>query len=450
MNASSPSRTIGRAWMLFDWAAQPYFTLIATFIFPPFFVDQIVGDPIRGQTMWGMTSACAALLVGIAAPLIGARADRTGQTGLYFMRACAIGIVGAIGLWFCVPQAPYAINLAIIATITTAFGFEIATSLNNAMLRNVTRPEGSVDLAWKGWALGGASGTLALLIFIALIFPAQNNRTILGLAPLVEFSDPTSGPARFTGPFTALWFLVFIIPICFFYRKLERQERPQQSQSLKQTPWVTPQTIRFLIANLILADALLALFVFGGLYASAIFQWGPEKLALLGIALTIAGFVGVVVGLYLDRLFGIARVALGACSLLLGGGLFILGLDPENLWLWPSQPWTAFLSSSELAFILAALVIGASAALLQSALRVMFLSYAPREQMARSFGLFALSGRATSFLGPLLVSLVIAYFADTKAGMAVILIMIACGAFFLLGHQTARQKLRQASGEITS
>ena len=421
--------------MLFDWAAQPYFTLIATFIFPPFFVDQVVGDPIRGQTIWGMTSACAALLIGIAAPLIGARADRTGKTGAYFLVACSIGILGAMGFWFCLPQAPYALTLAILATLTTAFGFEIATSLNNAMLRHVARPEGSVDLAWKGWALGGASGTLVLLIFIAFIFPAQNNQTILGLRPLIEFSDPTSGPARFTGPFTAFWFLIFIIPICFFYYQVSIPERAQAKRASTKAPWITQRSMRFLIANLILSDALLALFVFGGLYASAIFRWGPDKLALLGIGLTIAGFIGVLSGLHLDRLFGVARVSLGACSLLLAGGLFILGLDPVALWGWPSQPWTSFLSSSEIAFILAALLIGASAALLQSALRVMFLSYAPPEQMGRSFGLFALSGKATSFIGPLLVSLVIAYFGDTKAGMAVILIMIACGAFFLMGHQ---------------
>ena len=434
MYQHSPSRKNGRAWMLFDWAAQPYFTLLATFIFPPFFVDQLVGDAIEGQALWGMTSAGAALLVGLIAPLAGSYADRTGRTSPYFFSACLLGMIGALGFWFCKPGLSYAVPLAIVATLVTALGFEIATSLNNAMIRHVTSHEKAAELAWKGWALGGASGTLVLLIFIAFIFPADGNRTLLGLTPLIEFADPQSGPPRFTGPFTALWFFIFLMPIVIFYKDMEPKTAPPHTQTKPKTKIITRKSLRFLAANLILSDALLAMFVFGGLYASAVFQWGAEKLALLGIALTLAGLVGVMMGLWLNKHIDVRQIALGACTLIVVGGIFILGLDPEWLWWQPAQAWNAYLSTSELAFIITALIIGGSTALLQSALRVMFLAHAQPDQMGRSFGFFALSGKATSFMGPLLVSFAISYFASTKAGMAVILIMIACGAIFLIGN----------------
>ncbi len=426
------------AWQLFDWAAQPYFTLIATFVFPPFFVTAIVGDAIEGQVVWGWTSAAAALLVGIVAPLAGAYADRSSRLQPLFVAFSALGIVGATGLWWCMPGTPYALPLAIIFVMLCTLGFEVATSLNNAMLPRIATPQEARALAWKGWAFGSASGITVLLLFIAFIAIGENGKTMMGFAPLIEFADQTHGPARFTGPLSALWFAFFLLPLLLLYR--DHAHRP--AQELEVPSGAAPRsTLRFLIANTILSDALLALFVFGGIYAAAVFGWDSGRLAVLATGLTVAGFLGVLSCIPLDRLYGTRVIANACCGLIVIIGIFILGLDPQHFWIWLSRMIEAIgLSTSELAFVLASLMIGATSTALQSAMRAMFLPYAMAERAGRSFGFFALSGKSTAFIGPMLVSLIIAAFESTKAGISVILVMIAVGALFLYDAKAKRQE----------
>lgn len=424
-----PKRGLLWAWQLFDWAAQPFFTLIATFVFPPFFVTSIVGDAVEGQVVWGWTSAAAALLVGIVAPLAGDYADKTGQLRKLFIIFCGIGMAGATGLWWCEPGTAYALPMAIMFVLLCTLGFEIATSLNNAMLPQIATPQQARRLSWTGWAYGSASGIVVLLIFIAFFAANDHGKTMVGLSPLIDFKDQSSGPARFTGPLTALWFFVFLLPLLLLYRDGDRRQDDQSSLTPADKP---KSTLSFLIANTILSDALLALFVFGGIYAAAVFGWDSARLALLATALTVAGLVGVLACIPLDRLFGTRTIANLCCVVIVAVGIFILGLDPNRFWFWPAHTIDALgLSTSELAFALASLLIGATSTALQAGLRALFLPYATNERMGRSFGFFALSGKSTAFIGPMLVSVVMAYFDSTKAGITVILFMIGVGALFL-------------------
>lgn len=423
------SRALLWAWQLFDWAAQPFFTLIATFVFPPFFVTSIVGDAVEGQVIWGWTSAAAALLVGIFAPLVGDYADKTGQLRKWFILFSGLGMVSASGLWLCQPGSTYALPLAILFVLLCTLGFEIATSLNNAMLPQIAEPQQARQLSWTGWAYGSASGIIILLLFIAFFAVGDNGKTMLGITPLIHFADASSGPARLTGPLTALWFFIFLLPLLALYRdgKGAHMKRPITMPTSRPA-----SALPFLIANTILSDALLALFVFGGIYAAAVFGWESARLALLATALTLSGLLGVLVCIPLDRLFGTRAIANVCCIVIVAVGIFILGLDPSRLWIWPAQKIDALgLSTSELAFALASLMIGATSTALQAGLRAMFLPYATTQNAGRSFGFFALSGKSTAFIGPMLVSIAMAYFDSTKAGIALILVMIGIGALFL-------------------
>ena len=39
-----PGRAAVISWIFFDWAAQPYFTLITTFVFAPYFASFVAPD----------------------------------------------------------------------------------------------------------------------------------------------------------------------------------------------------------------------------------------------------------------------------------------------------------------------------------------------------------------------------------------------------------------------
>lgn len=427
-----------RAWLLFDWAGQPFFTLIATFVFPPFFVTQLVGDPIEGQAVWGVTTAIAALLTAIAAPIIGHLCDRTGRIKTYFFAACLAGAIGVSLIWLCAPENQNALYFGMAATIIGTMGFEIATSTNNAMLKRIATPDEAVRWAWAGWAWGGASGTLTLLFFVACILPTESGRSLLGFGPIFRFlAEPTSA-VRFTGPFSALWLLFFIVPLWFVYS--DRQSKMQVERETQKAGETTKKrnSFTFLIANMLLSDALVALFVFGGIYAAVVFHWGAAKLGVLGLMLTFSGFCGPLLGLWLHRIAETKRSAIIACGTIVLAGLFILTLTPDFILGWPATIVVPGLTTAELAFAIASFIIGLTSSFLQSALRVMFLEHVTENQSGKQFGWFALSGKSTSFVGPLLVAATITQFESTKAGMLVVLLMFFAGMIVLLRDNKAQ------------
>lgn len=439
-----------RAWMLFDWAAHPYFTLIATFIFPPFFVTQLVADPVYGQVVWGWTTAAAALATGLIAPLAGSVADRSPRSSAVFFLFCAMAVFGATGLWWSFPGRHYALQLAVGCIIFANVGFEVATSLNNSMLRFITTGREGAQLAWRGAALGGLSGILVLLIFVGLLAPGEGGVTILGISPLLDFEGEPGAIERFAGPFVATWFILFLLPLALVSKEFQRQPSrvsvPLNSQPKSIVVRHRP-ALRFLLANMLLADGLLALFAFGGIYAATVFGWDALRLGLFAIALTVSGFLGVALCIPLDRRLGTMRIAAWSSGLAIGTVGFILGLNPTSIFIWPARPVDAWLltNTAEVAFALVGLLAAAASTSLQAALRSMYVVAAPREKAGLWFGYFALSGKTTAFVGPILVSAAIAATGSTKAGMGVVLGLLLVGAVVL---RSSRAELSALDAQV--
>src|SRR6202163_1879009 len=74
-----PRRAAVISWIFFDWAAQPYFTLITTFVFAPYFATHVAADPASGQSLWGFATAAAGLVIALMSPVLGAIADASGR-----------------------------------------------------------------------------------------------------------------------------------------------------------------------------------------------------------------------------------------------------------------------------------------------------------------------------------------------------------------------------------
>ena len=71
------------SWALFDWANQPFFTIITTFIFAPYFANVLVGDPVKGQSAWAFTQSASGILIALMSPFLGAMADAGGRRKPY-------------------------------------------------------------------------------------------------------------------------------------------------------------------------------------------------------------------------------------------------------------------------------------------------------------------------------------------------------------------------------
>jgi UMF1 family MFS transporter len=194
----------------------------------------------------------------------------------------------------------------------------------------------------------------------------------------------------------------------------------------------------FLLANMIYADGLGALFAFGGIYAAGTFGWGTIEIGVFGILLTITGTIGAFVGGRLDDRIGPKRVILGSLVVLICASAAILSIDRDHIGfviaVAPPVPGGGlYASAAERAYVAIGLLIGLAAGPKQAASRTQLVRLAPSEQVKQFIRLFALSGRATSFLGPFLVGVVTAATLSQRAGMAVLLAFFTIGAALLAG-----------------
>ena len=272
----------------------------------------------------------------------------------------------------------------------------------------------------SGWAfgIGDISGLIALFCALPIVAPGM-----FGLSqPMFGISTEDATNIRITMPFVSLWLVIFSIPMFIYVREPERANEPSFMETFRsglQAVIQIPGLLRFLIARMFYADALVVVFAMGGIYAGTVFGFsisGPvaQNLIFFGIVLNLTSGIGAIIGGYSDDFLGsyltlkIALVGLALSSLV------------------------AVLTSSLLIFWVAGCFLGIFIGPVQSCTRVLVANAVPVPELrSRIFGLFMLSGKATSFIGPLLYGVFVTIFETSRAGMAVALVLLVIG-FLLL------------------
>ena len=412
MNASPRRARI--AWCLFDWANSPFPTVIITFVFSAYFTQGIVGDSVLGTTLWGNAMAASALAVAVLGPLFGAIADAGGRRKPWLLACTTVTVLGGLALWFATPH-PSSTLWALVCVALANAGFELGMVFYNAMLPGIAQRGRLGRLSGWGWALGYGGGLACLVI--ALFGFVQAETPPFGL-------DPASAePVRAVAPLAVLWFVVFGWPLFVMVpdnppSRLSagaaiRSGVAKLKQSLRNIRSQGP-VLHFLIARMFFIDGLNTVFAFGGIYAAGTFGMDLPAVILFGIALNVSAGLGAFAFAWIDDWIGAKRtLVISVSGLLLGVAGGVLA---------PSEPW----------FWAAGLGLGIFIGPTQSASRSMIARLSPAGRETEMFGLFALSGRATAFAGPLLVGWATFAFDSQRAGMATILGFLAVGLFILL------------------
>lgn len=428
-------------WVFFDWACQPYFTLLMTFIYAPYFASAVVGDAARGQSLWGFATAAAGIFIACTSPVLGAVADATGRRKPWIAAFGVLIVIGASMLWLGKPNDPASVLPVLIAFAIGSIGVEFATVFNNTMMPLLVPREKIGSLSGAGWAMGYVGGLISLVIALGfLAADPATGKTLLGISPIFGLDSAVHEGDRATGPLTALWFVVFVIPLFLFTPDGARGHR--FGPAIRHGLQALRDTVRearshrdlgyFLLANMIYTDGLLALFAFGGIYGAGALGWETMQLGLFGILLTITGTIGAYIGGKLDDKIGAKKVVLGALIVLIVCCVGILSVDRDTIFfvvpVEPAQPGAGlFSSTAEKLYLFLGALIGAVAGPLQAASRTLLVRLSPEDRLAQFFGLFALSGKLTSFAGPFLVATVTALTMSQKAGVSVLIV------FFLIG-----------------
>ncbi len=442
------------SWALFDWANQPFFTIITTFIFAPYFANVLVGDPVKGQAAWAFTQSASGILIALMSPFLGAMADAGGRRKPYIFAFQLLLVAGCGALWWAYPDRPDLIGPISWAVIAATVGAEMSIVFNNAQLPNICKPERMGWLSGFGWGLGYCGGLVSLFVVLAISMPSMFGLGT-GDTPLFGLDPKSHELERLVGPASALWLAVFVLPMFFF--------TPDSAGAAKLPLWAAAReggssllsTLRkighfknaltYLIAFMLYNDGLASIIAFGGVYAAATFGWSIVTLGIFGIILTVFAIPGAFLGGRLDDAIGSKRTVQIAIAGVIVATLGIVGVTADAiLYVIPADPISPtrglFGSVQEKTLLGFALLLGFCMGPMQAASRTLIGRLAPEGMSGEFYGLFALSGRATAWMAPLAIGIVTASTGSTRLGMACVLFFLMLGFVLLWRVREERAK----------
>jgi UMF1 family MFS transporter len=402
------------SWALYDWANSPFATIVITFIFPAYFERAVVGDPVSAQSLWGYAIAASGILLAVLAPVLGSVADTGGGRKPWIFAFTLICVLGSALLWFAGPS-PEWIALCLACVIFSNVAFELGIVFNNAMLPDLVPEERLGRLSGWAWGLGYAGGLAALvLVLVLFIWPET---------PPFGLDKEAAEHVRIAGPLVALWLALFSMPLFLFTPDRRAGQMPagravrEGLRSLRRTISALrtnrPVAV-FLLAHVFYADGFITLFAFGGIYASGAFGFTLEEVVTFGVVLNVAAGLGALAFAWADDWLGSKPIIL----------LALVGLIVASTF--------AALATTRTGLWIAGMAIGIFVGPAQAASRSLMARLTEPDTRAAFFGLYALSGKATAFLGPALVATVTATTGSQRAGIATIIAFFVVGMALLL------------------
>lgn len=388
------------SWSFYDFANQPYTTLIITFIYSAFFVNYIAPNETNGTFLWANAISITAICVGILSPILGAFADSGGYRKFFLIFFTILCSIFTALLY--IPNSGD-VYLALVLVILSNIAYELGTVFSNSYLIDLSNNKNVGRISGTAWGFGFVGGLIAL--FCALTF----------------FDVNIPNDIKLINIFVAIWFLFFSLP-AFFFLKDSKKEKLLMSnlilsfKSLKITfkeIYKYKKILNFLIARLFYNDGLITIFALGGIYAVGSLDFSMREVLILGVVLNIFAAIGSFTFGYIEDRIGVKNVINISLLILIFATLLAF-----------IAPWTNF--PKEI-FWLAGVLLGTMIGPNQSCSRSFMSQIIPIEKKNEFFGFFALTGKATSFLGPLLFGIITTLHSQQFALLSVVV-------FFILGY----------------
>ena len=431
-------------WIMFDWAAQPFFTVVTTFIFGPYFVARLTDDPISAQATWRNMATVSSIIIALFSPILGSIADQSGARKPWIAFFAIIKITSLCLLWYAAPGSP--VILPVICMILASIAAEFSIVFNDSMMPRLTNPQNVGRISNLAWGLGYLGGMVVLIAVVTLLAAnPKTGLTLVGIAPLFGL-DPASGQdARITGPIAALWYLIFILPMFLMTPDANKglpfgaaihsglRELKTTLRELRHRPML----LRFLIARMLYQDGVNGVVILGGAFAAGMFGWQTIETGLFGILLNVVAIVGCFAAGRVDQTLGSRNTVLISLVLLLLATVGIVSTEKGStlfglLQLSTDDNDSFFATGAEKAYLLYGVLIGLAFGPVQASSRSYLARNITVAEAGRYFGIYALSGRATSFMATLSFSIATTIGGSAHIGMATLIVFLGAGFLLLL------------------
>ena len=426
------------AWAFYECARNQFYVFINIYVFAAYFTKVVVANPVKGQVLWGYTLSTAALLIAISAPLCGALADAGGRRKPWIFGCLVLGIPSTALLCLVKPHMVSGIAWVMVALILANCGYELSSVFFNALLPRVAPKSRFGSVSGLAYAIANSA---CLVLFALYLIVA---RAATGILPQGMYYEE-----RATALVVALWWVAFSLPLFFVVPDVEGTGKSPATiirtgltslyhsiRTLRQHPAVAD----FLLARMVFNEGFIVLMMFQGVLAGGVLGWTAVQLSVMGLALSVAAVAGSFIGGWCDDHIG-SRATLRLCIYgLIIGNIMLVFISPSSVMLVHVNPTPIgggmFPRAADRAFFLvfALIAFAVTGGLVSS--RAMLARLSPKDMLNEMFGLYSLSGTATSFMGPLVIAILTGVSGNQQTG-------IAAGLIFLVGGLILLNRVKQ-------
>lgn len=408
-----PTKRTVAAWAIWDWAGQPFNTVMLTFVFGPYVAGAVAADAETGQATISGAQTIAGIIVALLAPMVGVWADRVRDRRLVLWVSNLVIIAAVAACWFVEPEQRFLVLGAALLALASVVQ-DIGSVFYYGMLPGLTTKQTIGRLSGIGWGLGYLSGVICLLV---VVFGFVGEDNLLGL------STDDGINFRAIALFCAAWMLLFSIPMLLWGPVAHPPAHTGRFNPITAYVEVGRQivglwrnarsTLQFLVASAVYRDGLAAVFTLAGVLATTAYGFSADEVIYFGLAANVIAGIGAAALGPIDDHLGPKPLIVGALVIMIVAGTVIV-LVPDKSVFW-----------------VGGLVISSLVGAVQSASRSLLGRVAPPEHVNAIFGLYQTIGRAASFIAPGLIW-IFTVTMGVRMGILGILVTLALGLALVL------------------
>lgn len=437
----------GVAWAMFEGGRDPYIVLVVIYIFMPYVATVMVGDPVRGQEVLSRWNQYVGWAVMLTAPVLGACLDKLGPRKPWLGATVAMMAPMMASLWWARPDGR---GLSVSATMFLAMAinllFTYSEVLHNSLLVRAAGLRSAHRASGLALALGNGLSVVALAVTAwAFALPGKVTWSWVPRTPLFGLSPEAHEPERVVALISAALLVLGALPLFI----LTPDEAPTGIRPVRVIGAAVKELIgmlravrgyrdavTFLVSRMFFVDGMNAVLIYSGVYAAGVMRWTPLEMLAYGLVLSVLATAGAMVGSTLDGRLGPKRALQIEIGMITVGLLMLLGMGPGKiLYLWRSAQladsaiWNGpvFSSLPDLVFVAIGGLITLFVCGSYASSRTLLTRLTPPSQTGAFFGVYALSGVATSWLAPTLVNLGTHATHSQQGGFATIIVLLVVG-----------------------